>query len=107
MDPKPPPPSSLLLPWQEWVVVPAENWIQVAGKYPCFFNLGDHRCRQPSIIMGAHNDILTREGLCVEHMGTHLWVGDDGVLYQWRADPPFINRKQKPYERKKRTYGKV
>lgn len=53
--------------------------------------------------MGQVN--FTRDGLCIDHMGSHQWINDEGVLVQWRADPPYINKVKPKYERWRR--GKV
>lgn len=100
MNPKPPPPTSLLLRGQQWVVVPAIYW-QVSGN-TCYFVNGEgrhQRCGAPAVVMSKDHGSFSREGLCEEHMGSHLWIGDDGVLYQWRADPPYMNKELKLYER--------
>jgi hypothetical protein len=104
MFPKPPPPRSLLLRNQVWVVIPARDW--AIGGNTCYFASGTRgfHCGNPAVIYSTENDNrFFQEGLCVEHMGSHLWIGDDGILYQWRASPPYTKNKiPRKYERNRR-----
>lgn len=105
MRPKPPPPTSLLLPEQVWITVPSVNWQLAEGRQQCYFAMGDKQpCGAPALIHAAGQSEHSRDGLCEDHMGTFQWVTDTGELLQWRADPPYENRILKTYQR--RRHGK-
>lgn len=102
MRPKPPPPTSLLLPGQQWTIVPSVNWVLVEGAHQCYFAMGDKQpCGAPALVHAARQSDFSRDGLCEDHMGTFQWVTDTGELLQWRADPPFENRPINTYVRKR------
>lgn len=100
MEPKPPPPTSLLLPWQEWTVVPSVNWMLAEGHQKCYFVTSHYTaCREPAVVRESSHTPFASEGLCLEHMGSFQWFDDDGNLMQWRATPPYSNKPVKKYER--------
>lgn len=83
--------------------MPAVNWSIVTG-HSCYFAIGQkQRCGEPAAIMENDHGAMSREGLCVAHMGYHLWIGDDGILYQWIADPVYRNEKKRPRVRRIRA----
>lgn len=95
---KPPPPDHLLGPGQSWIVVQAPGWVttEVGG---CVFRPEGSLsgfCNYPAVILKEHPGMLLWiEYLCEKHMGTHRWI-DEGVVMQWRADPPWEYTFRKP-----------
>lgn len=95
---KPAPPDHLLGPGQTWIVVQADRWAVVSGK-ECnarwFDGEEDVRCRLPAIIFDREAVFANGDILCEKHMGYHRWI-DNGVVMQWRADPPWVYGPTKP-----------
>jgi hypothetical protein len=47
-------------------------------------------CRNKAVIFLMHDGPMARdELLCPEHMGSHRWINEEGIVMQWRADPPW------------------
>ena len=94
---KPSPPSSLLGPGQTWIVVEATRWGTISGR-ECnarWFDGEDIRCRRPAVIFDRQTVFANGDILCDRHMGYHRWI-DNGVVMQWRADPPWVYGLKKP-----------
>lgn len=88
---KPQPPDTLLGPGQAWTVVQATRWSTVSGRdCNAKWNVGDFEmCRLPAVIFDSQTTFANGDVLCERHMGFYRWV-EDGVVYQWKADPPWV-----------------
>jgi len=102
---KPHPPEHLLGPGQQWTVVLAEGW-EVANGERCNRYPNGSRggyCNREAVILLWHEEVTVWvEYLCDQHMGTHRWI-DGGLVYQWRADPPwkYQTKTRVPYRRRR------
>lgn len=82
--PKPSPPDGLLGPGQRWTIVEAEGWSAVEEFRPC------NSCDETAVAWML-NRSQQRQFVCDTHLGSHRWLGLDGVVRQWRANPPWVD----------------
>jgi hypothetical protein len=75
-------------------VVEATRWGVVSGK-ECNARWGRgqwelvDQCRHPAVIYDRETTFSNGDVLCECHMGSHRWIVE-GVVYQWKADPPWV-----------------
>jgi hypothetical protein len=95
---KPTPPDHLLGPGQTWVVVEASRWATVSGR-SCNAKWRDgdlEPCLEPAVIFDRETVFSNGDVLCERHMGFHRWIDDNGVVMQWKADPPWTYSTWRP-----------
>ena len=107
---KPAPAESLLAPGQVWTVVESDGWDVYTGPRLCVYreqNGTGTSCRLPAVALSPLGFVWSsRTLLCSIHINAHRWIGDDGRVWQWRADPPWTaHLSRQPLDRVRRPSG--